>query len=78
MGIFDDGYQQSIIDAARQPDGGFIDEPDPALLKDVLERDLSGAKIHSTSGDFFERKMDLEIEREFQRGQRKRRVTMMS
>jgi hypothetical protein len=30
-------------------------------------------------GDFFERKMDLEIEREFQRGQRrKRRVTMMS
>ena len=49
------------------------------LLKDVLERDLSGAKIHSTSGDFFERKMDLEIEREFQRGQRpKEASTMMS
>jgi hypothetical protein len=53
-------------------DGGFIDEPDPALLKDVLERDLSGPKIHRTSGDFFERKMDLEIEREFQRGQRRK------
>jgi hypothetical protein len=26
------------------------------------------SQIHSTSGDFFERKMDLEIEREFQRG----------
>jgi hypothetical protein len=30
MGIFDNAYQQSIIDPARQPDAGFIDEPDPA------------------------------------------------
>jgi hypothetical protein len=53
--------------AQRAHDSGFIDEPDPALLKEALERDVAGEKIHSIKGDFFERKMDLEIEREFQR-----------
>ena len=53
--------------AQRAHDSGFIDEPDPALLKEALERDLSGDKIHSIKGDFFKHKMDLEIEREFQR-----------
>jgi hypothetical protein len=39
MGIFDDGYQQSIIDAARQPTAGSS-MSQTALLKDVLERDF--------------------------------------
>jgi hypothetical protein len=61
--------------AGRSPDelaqlaheSGFIDEADPALLKEALERDLAGDKVHSIAGALFERKLDLEIEREFQR-----------
>jgi hypothetical protein len=51
--------------AQRAHESGFIDEPDPALLKEALERDLSGEKVYSVAGDRFERKLDLEIEREF-------------
>lgn len=29
MGIFDDGYQQAIIDAARQP----VDKPPPGFME---------------------------------------------
>jgi hypothetical protein len=46
-------------------ESGVIDEAEPALLKDALERDLSGDKIHSTHGDFSQD--EWEIEREFQR-----------
>jgi hypothetical protein len=54
-------------------DSGFIDEPDPALLKFALERDLSGEKIHFISGDFCERKMDLELNGSFSAGRRWKR-----
>jgi hypothetical protein len=54
-------------------DSGFIDEPNPALLKDALERDLSGEKIHSTHGDFFERKMNRRLNESFSAGQRRKR-----
>jgi hypothetical protein len=39
MGIFDEGYQQSIIDAARQP----IDKP-PAVFVEVFSAALPGNK----------------------------------
>ena len=44
----------------------FIDEPDPAVLAERLRDDLSGNKVRSIQSDTFERKLDLEIDREFQ------------
>jgi hypothetical protein len=51
--------------AERAHESGFIDEPDPALLAERLRDDLTGGKVYSLSGDRFERKLDLEIDREF-------------
>jgi hypothetical protein len=48
-------------------ESGFIDEPDPALLAEALGRDLGGEKVYSFQGSRFERKLDLEVDREFER-----------
>lgn len=47
-------------------EAGFIDVPDPARLAEALADDLRGSKVYSTLGEHFERKMDLQIDREFQ------------
>lgn len=52
--------------AQKAFDSGFIDEPDPQLLKEALQRDLGGDKVYSAAGDNFERRMDLQIDREFE------------
>lgn len=48
-------------------ESGFIDVPDPAVLAERLRDDLSGNKVYSVQGDRFERRLDLQIDREFQR-----------
>jgi hypothetical protein len=47
-------------------ESGFIDEPDPQLLKGALERDLSGEKVYSLKSDRFERKLDVQRDRAYQ------------
>jgi hypothetical protein len=53
--------------AQKAYESGFIEEPDPALLKDALEADLSTGKIYSVQGDRFEHRMDLQLDREYAR-----------
>lgn len=50
--------------AQRAHEAGFIDDADPYLLKEALERDLNGDKVYSLNSDLFERKIELAVERE--------------
>jgi hypothetical protein len=47
-------------------EAGFISEPDPALLAEKLREDFGGNKVMSLQSDTFERRMDLQIDREFE------------
>lgn len=47
-------------------EAGFIGEPDPARLAEALGDDFSGNKVYSVAGDRFERRLDLQLDREFQ------------
>ena len=48
-------------------EAGFIEEPDPAILAEALGRDLGGEKVLSIEGERFQRRMDVQIEREWNR-----------
>jgi hypothetical protein len=77
-GLFEGGGRKAGVIkrvAGRSPDdlsqlaheSGYIEAPDTILLKEALERDLAGEKVYTPQGDAFERKMDIQIERDFQR-----------